>query len=102
MTESLETILTRVLGTLGLPEPGSLNRLRRDWDLIAGEPWKDRSQPLVLRNRELVVESLSSAMVSVLRYATGDLQRRIDDVLGPGHVQAVRVVPPRAEKRPPT
>ena len=93
--EPLESVLRRVLAAAGLPAPGRIKQLRGDWDRIAGDPWKGQSTPLLLQDRQLVVEANAAQLVSFLRYATGDLLRRLDQELGAGLVDTIRVVPPR-------
>ena len=50
-----------------------------------GAPWVGISRPVVLRDGELVVEATSGPAAGLLRYAVGDLHRRLDSRLGPGH-----------------
>ncbi len=88
----------RVLAAAGLPAPGRIKQLRDDWDRIAGDPWKGQSSPLLLQDRQLVVESSATQLVAFLRYATGDLLQRLDRELGAGVIDTIRVVPPRSSK----
>jgi hypothetical protein len=41
------------------------------------------------------VESNSLQLVSVLRYASGELLRRLDDEFGAGRIDTIRVTGPR-------
>ncbi|HJR88252.1 MAG TPA: DUF721 domain-containing protein [Acidimicrobiia bacterium] len=93
--EALDSVLSRILGNLGLPPPDLLPRLQQSWDDLAGPPWAGQSSPLLLRRGELVVESASSQLVSILRYASGELLRRLDEELGPGRVDTIRVISSR-------
>lgn len=93
--EALESVLTRLLSRLGLASPELLPRLRESWDQLAGPPWAGQSSPLLVRHGELIVESNSPQMVSILRYASGELLRRLDDELGPGRIETIRVSGPR-------
>ncbi|MGH8959334.1 MAG: DciA family protein [Acidimicrobiia bacterium] len=93
--ESLESVLSRLLNSLGLPTPDLLPRLRESWDELAGPPWAGQSSPVLVRRGELVVESASAQLVSILRYASGELLRRLDDEFGPGKIDTIRVAGPR-------
>ena len=92
--ESLEDIMRGVLSRMGLPAPSISVSLERDWPEVAGEPWAGRTRPLFIRDNELVVEAVAPALVAMLRYAVGDLLRRLDQHLGEGVVESVRVVGP--------
>lgn len=90
-----------MLARLGLPDPGLIEALRADWNDLAGEPWAGQSHPAYLRGGELVVNVSTASLVSLLRYATGDLLRRLDDRLGEGMVSTVRVAVSSAPALPP-
>ena len=92
--ESIESLLEAVLGRLGVPAPSVFNQVAYAWAEVAGEPWASQSTPLYIRQKELVVEASAPAFVSMLRYGVGDLMRRLDEALGAGFVESVRVVPP--------
>ncbi len=92
--ESIESLLEAVLGRMGVPAPSAFNELAQTWKEVAGEPWASQSTPLYVRQKELVVEASAPAFVSMLRYGVGDLMRRLDETLGAGFVESVRVVPP--------
>jgi len=92
--ESLEEIMRGVLAHMGLPAPSLTNSLQENWAEVAGEPWADQTRPLFVRDKELMVEAVSMALVGMLRYCTGDLLRRLDRHLGEGVVESVRVVGP--------
>lgn len=94
--EALETVLARLLGSLGLPSPELLPRMRASWDSLAGPPWAGQSVPVFVRRGELVIQATAPQLVSILRYATGDLLRRLDEEFGPGRIETVRVVGPRS------
>ena len=83
-----------LLAKLGLPAPSVSLSLDERWDEIAGSPWSGQTRPLFIREGELVVEAISPALVGMLRYAIGDLMRRLDDQLGEGVVETVRVIGP--------
>ena len=93
--EALDSVLARILGNLGLPPPDLLPHLQQSWADLAGPPWAGQSSPVLLRRGELVVESASPQLVSILRYASGELLRRLDAELGPGRIDTIRVAGPR-------
>lgn len=93
--EALDSVLSRILATLGLPPPDLLPRLQQSWDDMAGPPWAGQSSPVLLRRGELVVESTSPQLISILRYASGELLRRLDEELGSGRIDTIRVVSAR-------
>ena len=90
--EPLETLLEGLLAKLGLPAPSVSKDLDERWEELAGVPWSGQSRPLFIREGELVVEAASPALVGMLRYAVGDLMKRLDVHLGEGVVETVRVV----------
>jgi hypothetical protein len=93
--ERLSDSLRRVLQGMGLESPERFEVLQAEWDALAGDQWSGRSRPLRLREGELVVEAESASLVSFLRYSVGDLQERIDNRLGPGVVESIRVQAPK-------
>lgn len=93
--EALDSVLSRLLANFGLPSPDLLPRLQQSWPDLAGPPWAGQSAPVLLRRGELVVESASPQLVSILRYASGELLRRLDEELGPGRIDTIRVTAPR-------
>ncbi len=86
--------MKEVLANLGLPSPSITVSLQENWSEVAGEPWVGQTRPLFIRDKELVVEAISAALVGMLRYGVGDLLRRLDEHLGEGMVESVRVVGP--------
>lgn len=87
-------MLESLLAKLGLPAPSVSKSLDEGWDEMAGAPWSGQTRPLFIREGELVVEAVSPALVGMLRYAVGDLMKRLDGYLGDGVVETVRVVSP--------
>jgi hypothetical protein len=83
--------LDAALQRLGIADLDVLMELDRAWDEIAGSPWSGVSRPVVLRRGELVVEAGSGPAAGLLRYAVGDLHRRLDGRFGPGVVAAITV-----------
>jgi len=92
--EPIESMLESLLAKLGLPAPSVSKTLDERWDEMAGAPWSGQTRPMFIRDGELVVEAVSPALVGVLRYAVGDLMKRLDEHLGEGVVETVRIVSP--------
>lgn len=97
LSDGIEAFLARY----GLPTPEVSQVIFERWDEV-GSPWSDQARPVVLRGGELVVEALAPSMVSVLRYAVGNLHRALDERLGPGVVTSVTVRPPGRRDRIPS
>jgi hypothetical protein len=93
--ESLESVMRTLLGQLGLPDPDVVASLRLRWDEVAGEPWAGQTEPSYVRDGELVVFVTHPSLVSMLRYATGELMRRLDAYLGEGVIESVKVLAKR-------
>lgn len=72
--------------------------LQNEWDELAGSPWAGASRPMVVRDGELTVEADSASTVRYLRYAVGDLSRRLDERFGEGVVNSIVVKAPPARK----
>lgn len=89
LSDGIEAFLAR----FGLPAPDVSARLFAEWPSL-GSPWAEGARPVVLRDGELIVEATVPAMVSILRYAVGDLHRALDERLGQGVVTSVTVRPP--------
>ena len=87
----IDEVLDRILGDIGLARPVDVAYLVEHWEEVAGPPWAERSQPVHLRDGELVVEASDGAAASLLRYQGAALVARLEDVLGQGLVTSVRV-----------
>ena len=87
-------LLKSILGSMGLDRVQLTLTLMEEWDDLAGSPWVGASNPLVVKDGELIVESTSPTTVRFLKYAVGDLMRRLDDRFGEGVIESVTVRPP--------
>lgn len=71
-------------------------RLINNWDELAGEPWAEQTRPLGILDGELIVETATASLVSLLRYATGSLHERLVGIVGDGVISSITVqAPPR-------
>ncbi len=89
--EPISDAVESLLKGLGMADPDTSSRLIREWVMISGDPWNTRSRPIRLRNGELVVEVATAAELSLLRYRTGELLAQLDQHLGEGLVEVVRL-----------
>lgn len=92
----ISTGVARMLRRLGMGDVRILLDLQQDWDDIAGRPWAGTSRPIGISRGELVVEALDPGTVTLLRYACSALVEAVEDRVGKGHVDRVKVVPPPA------
>ncbi len=92
--EDLAAALDRLFARLGVESPELMAKVIEMWDEVAGKPWKDRSRPVFMRGRTLVVEAFSPSAVALLKYQTSQLAEAFKQALGEGTVDAVEVIPP--------
>lgn len=90
--------LDDMLRRLGVPQAPDLNRLVAEWPELAGEPWGSRSRPAGFDGGELVVDVPDGAVATLLRYQTGALLSRLQERLGAGLVDQIRVRVARPKK----
>lgn len=95
--EPISNAVESLLKGLGMTDPDASSRLVREWAAISGEPWDTRSRPVRLRNGELVLEVATAAELSLLRYRTGELLAQLDQHLGEGLVEVIRL---KAARKP--
>jgi hypothetical protein len=88
--------VARLLRRLGMGDVRVLMDLQENWDEIAGRPWAEASRPMGITGGELAVEAFDPGVVSMLRYATGSLVKAVEERIGSGHVDRVRVIAPPA------
>ncbi len=89
--DPISDMLTPFLEKLGLARPDAAARLTTEWPELTGEPWATQTRPAGLRAGELVVDVADAATLSVLRYRTGELLKSLDEGLGEGTVEVVRL-----------
>ena len=87
---SLRHTIDEVLARMGLGGVELLDQLRSEWPQLAGDLWYPDARPVLVQDGQLVVEAIPGA-VGLLRYATGELLRRLDDRFGQGVIESVRV-----------
>ena len=67
-------------------------RIHERWTEIAGAQLAAHAEPVRLHGGVLVLRAESAAWATQVRYLTGDLMRRANEVLGAGQVASVQVV----------
>lgn len=97
---SLGALLRSTLGALGLERVEVTLALQNEWEELAGDPWAGASRPMVVRDGELTIEADSASTVRFLRYAIGDLSRKLDERFGEGVINNIVVkAPPTGKAR---
>lgn len=91
---SFDSALGETFRKLGLPDPMVMGQIAAEWSQLAGPPWADRSKPLTIRSRTLVVEAAAPSMVAFLRYGTTELLTALEARFGKGVIDEVEVVAP--------
>ena len=89
--EPIADTMGPLLEKLGLSRPDVVSRVTTDWTRLVDEPWSTQTRPVTLRNGELTLEVVSAGASSVLRYRTGELLKHLDDALGSGVVEVIRL-----------
>lgn len=95
----LGELLDGLLEGLGVARPTDTAELVERWDSVAGEPFAERSQPVQLRDGELLLEVADGTTATLLRYHEADLVERLKSELGAGLVTTVRVRVARSRQR---
>ena len=81
---------------LGLPEPGIVERITREWGTLAGR-LAPASRPIGVRDGRLVVAAADAAVAEALGWQSGDICRRLADQLNTDAVSRLDV---RVRPRP--
>ena len=84
-------MLSPFLEKLGVARPDAAARISGEWNEVAGEPWASQGRPVGLRDGELLVDVVDASTLSLLRYRTGELLERLDQEVGEGTVEVVRL-----------
>ena len=92
--EPLSETLNQVFTRLGFADPGLLATIAKEWETLAPSPWPQRSKPVGVRGKTLVVEAASPSMVAFLRYGINDLLDAIESRVGEGVIESIDVRPP--------
>jgi predicted nucleic acid-binding Zn ribbon protein len=87
----IDELLDDLLQALGVARPVDVAQLVENWAELAGEPWGERSRPVLLKDGELVVEVEDGTAATLLKYRQADLIERLGERLGRGLVSTIRV-----------
>ena len=89
--QPIDELLDELLQALGVARPVDVAQLVESWAELAGEPWGERSRPVLLKDGELDVEVADGTAATLLKYRQSDLVERLGEKLGRGLVNTVRV-----------
>jgi predicted nucleic acid-binding Zn ribbon protein len=97
----IRNALSRIGAELGMPAPGALSALERQWTDIVGAEMARHVQPAGVRDGVLTVVVEDAAWATQLRYLEADLVRAATTVVGPDVVLRLRVRVARETAGPP-
>ena len=89
--------LERLLDGLGTPDIDAVATLVERWPEVIGPELASRVRAVAVRGSELVVKVEDPAWASQIAWLESRLLERIDDLVGPGLITAVKV---RVASRP--
>jgi predicted nucleic acid-binding Zn ribbon protein len=69
-------------------------RLVTEWESLSGEPWSTMSRPVALTRSVLLVEAVSPAAVSLLRFGAAGLAERLNQALGAAVIEEIKLRAP--------
>lgn len=95
--QGIQSVLRRVLGSLGWEEGMNSGRVLEEWDAIVGEEISAHCRPVSLDAGVLVVSASSSAWASQLRMLAPQLITRIHEHVGASVVSELSVAGPAAQ-----
>ncbi len=97
--QGIESVLRKVLGTLGWNAGMSAGRVLEEWDDIVGERIATHCRPVSFEEGVLVVSASSSAWASQLRMLTPQLITTIEERVGSHVISELKVTGPAAAER---
>ena len=71
-------LLPRVLKGLGLEGKFEEGRLRAEWETVVGEAIADRSRPLRVRGKTLLVEVQNSTWMNEIQFHRNEIVRKVN------------------------
>ncbi|MPZ53504.1 MAG: DUF721 domain-containing protein [Acidimicrobiia bacterium] len=87
----LDKTLGELLSRFGLPHPEVMDRISSEWAEVAGNPWDEKSKPVLLRSGVLVVEVSDRASLGMLRYGVDGLATKLTERYGTDLIQSVEL-----------
>lgn len=95
--QGIESVLRRVLGSLGWEAGMSAGRVLEEWDEIVGEQISLHCRPVSLDAGVLVVSASSSAWATQMRMLTPQIITRVHEHVGASVISELRVTGPAAQ-----
>lgn len=90
--ETVGSVLDQILQRADFGERLRGARLEQRWADIVGEDLARHCTPVRLAGRILVLRAESQTWATQLRYLTGEIRQRIEDELGEGRIDQIRIV----------
>lgn len=87
----LGELLRSLISRLGGGDPDIWNAVRSHWETISGPPWSLHTKPVSLHDRILVVEAVSPAASSLLKYGKASLLKGLQARFGEEAIVDVRI-----------
>ncbi len=84
-----------VLVKMGVPQAAANLRIRREWEQMVPDRWREQARPVVLDNGCLLVEVASPMDAAVLRYGVAGLVDHLNAAFGSKVVSRIKVRTPR-------
>lgn len=95
--QGIQSVLRRVLGSLGWEEGMSVGRVLEEWDEIVGEQIAAHCRPVSLDAGVLIVSASSSAWATQMRMLTPQIITRVHEHVGASVISELRVTGPAAQ-----
>jgi predicted nucleic acid-binding Zn ribbon protein len=92
----LPALLDQVLAGLGAPAASAIVLVHERWAEVVGEELVEHARPVSIESGELRITVDSPAWASHLRWSQGEVLARLEKLIGPGEVTAIRT---RVERR---
>lgn len=89
--DRIDRAVEEALQRLGLGDARLMLEVIDQWEELAGEVWGTAGRPVRLEGGDLVVEAVDGGAAALLRYASGELLKRLDERFGEGRVGGIRV-----------
>ena len=83
--------LERLLEELGLASPDAVTVIMSEWSTLVPPAWASLARPVRLAEGELTVEVDDPGAASILRYRVTELTTALNQKLGDGTVENVRI-----------
>ncbi len=92
--------IKKLLADRGWEERAAMGGVFGNWEGIVGRDLAEHTSPGAFEDGELVVNCDSPAWAQQVRLLAGQLVRRLNEELGDGAVQRVKVVGPQSARKP--